>query len=81
MDGARTLQQVNAILNLAKLSESDVKKESQVLYFIPQIFDHKEVKLLEVSNETLEYLKSGERFELHSFFKLSALFFYLSFIL
>ena len=58
---SRNLQQVNSILNLAKLSEADVKKESHVLHFIPQIFDQKEVKLLEVSKETLDYLKSGER--------------------
>lgn len=64
MEVSRNLEQVNSILNLAKLSESDVKKESHVLHFIPQIIDQKQVKLLEVSKETLEYLKSGERFAL-----------------
>lgn len=62
MEVSRNLQQVNSILNLAKLSESDVKKESHVLHFIPQIFDQKQVKLLEVNKETLEYLTNGERF-------------------
>jgi hypothetical protein len=57
----RNLQQVNSILNLAKLTESDIKKESHVLQFIPQILDSKQVKLLEVSKQTLEYIKSGER--------------------
>nr|SVE73685.1 EOG090X09TV [Daphnia atkinsoni] len=56
----RNLQQVNTILNLAKLDESDIKKESHVLQFIPQIFDSKKVKLLEVSKDTLEYISSGE---------------------
>ncbi|XP_046460037.1 sister chromatid cohesion protein DCC1-like [Daphnia pulex] len=56
----RTLQQVNTILNLAKLTESDIKKESHVLQFIPQILDSKQVKLLEVNKDTLEYIKSGE---------------------
>nr|CAG4641869.1 EOG090X09TV [Eurycercus lamellatus] len=60
MDVSRNLQQVNTILNLAKLSETDIKKESHVLRFIPQIVDLKEVKLLEVSKETLQYLKNGE---------------------
>ena len=72
MEVSRNLEQVNSILNLAKLSESDVKEESHVLHFIPQIIDQKQVKLLEVSKETLEYLKSGERFALitsyHSFY-------------
>ena len=54
----RNLQQVN---NLAKFNESDIKKESHVLQFIPQILDSKQVKLLEVSKGTLEYIKSGER--------------------
>lgn len=57
----RNLQQVNSILNLAKLTESDIKQESHVLQFIPQILDSKQVKLLEVSKTTLEYIKSGER--------------------
>ena len=57
----RNLQQVNTILNLAKFNESDIKKESHVLQFIPQILDSKQVKLLEVSKGTLEYIKSGER--------------------
>nr|SVE80249.1 EOG090X09TV [Daphnia magna]SVE81447.1 EOG090X09TV [Daphnia magna]SVE82608.1 EOG090X09TV [Daphnia magna] len=56
----RSLQQVNTILNLAKLTESDIKKDSHVLQFIPQILDSKQVKLLEVSKDTLEYINSGE---------------------
>nr|SVE75255.1 EOG090X09TV [Daphnia dolichocephala] len=56
----RNLQQVNTILNLAKLTELDIKAESHVLEFIPQILDSKKVKLLEVNKETLEYLNSGE---------------------
>ena len=57
----RKLKQVNSILNLAKFSENDIKKESHVLHFVPQIFDSKEVKLLEITKETLEYIKQGER--------------------
>ena len=56
----RSLQQVNTILNLAKFTESDIQNESHVLHFIPQILDSKQVKLLEVSKDTLEYVKSGE---------------------
>nr|CAH0109957.1 unnamed protein product [Daphnia galeata] len=61
----RNLQQVNTILNLAKFTESDIKKESHVLQFIPQILDSKQVKLLEVSKTTLEYIKSGESEDAH----------------
>nr|SVE77128.1 EOG090X09TV [Daphnia lumholtzi]SVE77732.1 EOG090X09TV [Daphnia lumholtzi]SVE78360.1 EOG090X09TV [Daphnia lumholtzi]SVE78989.1 EOG090X09TV [Daphnia lumholtzi] len=56
----RSLQQVNTMLNLAKLTESDIKKESHVLQFVPQILDSKLVKLIEVSKGTLEYINSGE---------------------
>nr|SVE75885.1 EOG090X09TV [Daphnia hispanica] len=56
----RNLQQVNTILNLAKLTVSDIKKESHVLQFIPQILDSRQVKLLEVSKDILEYIDSGE---------------------
>ena len=56
----RSLQQVNTILNLAKFTKSDIQNESHVLHFIPQILDSKQVKLLEVSKDTLEYVKSGE---------------------
>ena len=57
---ARNLQQVNTILNLAKLTESDIKSESHILHFIPQILDSKHVKLLEVDKDVLNYLSSGE---------------------
>lgn len=60
MDGTRTLHQVNTILNLAKLSESDISSVSHILHFVPQILDSKQVKLLEVSKEILDYLQSGE---------------------
>jgi len=60
MAQARNLTQVDAMLNLAKLNESDVKKESVILHFIPQIIDSKEVKLIEVSKDILEYINSGE---------------------
>ena len=62
MDKTRTLQQVTSMLNLAKYLESDVKNESFVLQFKSQILDSKDVKLLEVSKETLEYINCGERF-------------------
>ena len=62
MAEARNLEQVRAVLNLAKLSESDLKTESYVLQFIPQIADSKQVKLLEVSKDILEYIKNGERY-------------------
>jgi len=62
MEVSRNLEQVKTILNLAKLQESDVKPESHVLHFMPQIVDSKNVKLLEVSNETLNYITSGERY-------------------
>jgi len=58
----RNLLQVDAMLNMAKLDESDVKKESVILNFIPQIIDSKQVKLLEVSKDILEYINSGERY-------------------
>nr|CAG4643359.1 EOG090X09TV [Ilyocryptus agilis] len=60
MEVSRNLEQVKSILTLAKLSESDIKKETFVLHFVPQILDAKQVKILEVSKETLEYLKNGE---------------------
>nr|CAG4649512.1 EOG090X09TV [Scapholeberis mucronata]SVE93747.1 EOG090X09TV [Scapholeberis mucronata] len=56
----RNLQQVDTVLNLAKLTESDIKSESHVLQFIPQILDSKQVKLLEVDAEVLDYINSGE---------------------
>ena len=61
MNQTRSLAQVNDILNLAKLSESDIKKESIILNFIPQIIDSKQVKLLEVNKDVLEYINNGER--------------------
>nr|CAG4650321.1 EOG090X09TV [Sida crystallina] len=57
---ARNLEQVINILNLAKFSESDVKKECHVLQFTPQILDSKQVKILEVTKDTLQYINSGE---------------------
>jgi len=60
MAQARNLTLVDTMLNLAKLNESDVKKESVILHFIPQIIDSKEVKLIEVSKDILEYINSGE---------------------
>jgi len=60
MNQTRSLAQVNDILNLAKLSESDIKKESIILNFIPQIIDSKQVKLLEVNKDVLEYINNGE---------------------
>ena len=67
MAQARNLTLVDAMLNLAKLNESDVKKESVILHFIPQIIDSKEVKLIEVSKDILEYINSGETYVLHWF--------------
>lgn len=58
----RNLTQVDAMLNLAKLNETDIKKESIILNFIPQIIDSKQVKLLEVSKDMLKYISSGERY-------------------
>ena len=65
MAQARNLTLVDAMLNLAKLNESDVKKESVILHFMPQIIDSKEVKLVEVSKDILEYINSGETYVLH----------------
>ena len=62
MEVPRNLEQVKTILNLAKLQESDVKPICHVLHFVPQIVDSKNVKLVEVSNETLNYITSGERY-------------------
>nr|CAG4642655.1 EOG090X09TV [Evadne anonyx] len=61
MAQTRNLTQVDAMLNLAKLNETDVKNESLILSFIPQIIDSKQVKLLEVSKDMLKYINSGER--------------------
>lgn len=60
MEVNRNLQQVGNILNLAKLSEDDIKPESHTLVFASEIADGKNVKLLEVSPDVLEYIKSGE---------------------
>lgn len=60
MSAQRTLQQVNSMLNLAKYSESDVKKESIVVNFASELVDCKEIKLLEVNKDMLDYIKSGE---------------------
>lgn len=60
MESSRNLQQVNSILNLAKLCESDIKAESHVLQFVPELIDSKNVKLLEVTKDTLDYIYSNE---------------------
>jgi len=56
----RNLEQVISILNLAKISETDVVNESHVLRFAPEIATSKEVKLIEVTKDTLKYIQSGE---------------------
>ncbi len=58
----RNLEQVISILNLAKISETDVVNESHVLRFAPEIATSKEVKLIEVTKDTLKYIQSGERY-------------------
>lgn len=61
MAAQRTLQQVNSMLNLAKYSESDVKEESIVVNFAKELVSSKEIKLLELSKDMVDYIKSGER--------------------
>nr|CAG4648074.1 EOG090X09TV [Moina brachiata]SVE93132.1 EOG090X09TV [Moina brachiata] len=60
MAAQRTLQQVNSMLNLAKYSESDVKEESIVVNFAKELVSSKEIKLLELSKDMVDYIKSGE---------------------
>lgn len=56
----RTLEDINTVLEYAKLEASDVKPTVQCIYFSQQL-DNQSFKLLELNDAVLETLTNGEK--------------------
>ena len=56
----RTLEDINTVLEYAKLEASDVKPTVQCIYFSQQL-DNQSFKLLELNDTVLETLTNGEK--------------------
>lgn len=55
----RTLEDINLVMEYAKLDQSEVKPSIQSVYFSPQL-DNDAIKLLEVDNFILDSIKVGD---------------------
>lgn len=59
----RSLEDINTVLEYAKLELSDVKPTVQCIYFSQQL-DNQSFKLLELNDTVLETLTNGEKYVL-----------------
>lgn len=59
----RSLEDINTVLEYAKLELSDVKPTVQCIYFSQQL-DNQSFKLLELDDTVLETLTNGEKYVL-----------------
>ncbi|KAI4467582.1 sister chromatid cohesion protein dcc1-related [Holotrichia oblita] len=60
LDSKRTVENINKILSLAKLTETDLYSTSQTIYFTENTFHHGQYKLLELDKYLVQALKEGE---------------------
>ena len=56
----RSLKEIEAVLDFAKLERDEIKTETQSIYFSEHL-DSEGIKLLELDNTVLEALESGEK--------------------
>ena len=64
----RSLKEIEAVLDFAKLERDEIKTETQSIYFSEHL-DSEGIKLLELDNTVLEALESGEKW-VRIFYKL-----------
>ena len=61
----RTLEDINLVMEYAKLDKSEVKPSIQSVYFSTQL-DNDAIKLLEVDNFILDSIKVGDELVLYT---------------
>lgn len=57
----RSLKEIEAVLDFAKLSREEIKPKTQSIYFSDQL-DSEGIKLLELDSAVIQALENGEKY-------------------